>query len=245
MLNIYRKLYKTLTRHVLRPKLNSHYQASIICSPEGTSGPNPELVGLAGDAIKLAWPEHVIAPKKNLSDNHYYNVFPGEHYRLLKSIVKLLDPNIVIEIGTFTGMGSVAMHQGLNRGTLHTFDILPWNSFDSHLDASMFADGRIQQHLSDLSNPAEFSKYFDLLNKADLIFLDAPKDGVFEYRFIDLLKKLDPKPNKLMIIDDIRFVNMVNFWRDIQSPKLDITSFGHWSGTGLVDLSNGLVDKAA
>jgi hypothetical protein len=40
--------------------------------------------------------------------------------------------------------------------------------------------------------------------------------------------------------DDIRFVNMVDNWNAIASPKLDLTSFGHWSGTGLVDLSEPL-----
>jgi hypothetical protein len=27
---------------------------------------------------------------------------------------------------------------------------------------------------------------------------------------------------------------MVDLWRRIPYPKLDATSFGHWSGTGLV-----------
>jgi hypothetical protein len=37
---------------------------------------------------------------------------------------------------------------------------------------------------------------------------------------------------------------MVNLWRRIDSPKIDLTSFGHWSGTGLVDISNGLSLRA-
>ena len=243
--NFYRRLYRLLARLVLNPRPDSHYQASVICSPEGSSGPNDFLIKLSTEAINLAWSEKIYAPKQDLPDNCHYNVFPGEHYRLLKSLVNLLDPKTVIEIGTFTGMGSVAIQQGLNSGKLHTFDIVPWNNFVSHLDKSMFSSGRIEQHLSDLSNSAEFSKHFHLLNSADLIFLDAPKDGVFEYRFIELLKQLDPRPNRLLIVDDIRFVNMINFWRNIQSPKLDITSFGHWSGTGLVDLSGGLLTNNA
>lgn len=42
------------------------------------------------------------------------------------------------------------------------------------------------------------------------------------------------------MLDDIRFLNMWRLWRSIRSPKLDATSFGHWSGSGLVDLHNGL-----
>jgi hypothetical protein len=29
----------------------------------------------------------------------------------------------------------------------------------------------------------------------------------------------------------------VDLWRRLPVPKLDITSFGHWTGTGLLDLA--------
>ncbi len=32
---------------------------------------------------------------------------------------------------------------------------------------------------------------------------------------------------------------MIDIWRSIKSPKLDATSFSHWSGTGIVDISKG------
>ena len=41
-----------------------------------------------------------------------------------------------------------------------------------------------------------------------------------------------------MIIDDILFVNMIDFWRKIKSPKVEASCFGHWSGTGIVDISD-------
>ena len=37
------------------------------------------------------------------------------------------------------------------------------------------------------------------------------------------------------MFDDIRLLNMIEQWRALPRPKLDLTSFGHWSGTGLVD----------
>ena len=39
----------------------------------------------------------------------------------------------------------------------------------------------------------------------------------------------------IVMLDDIRLWRMLSFWQDIPRPKLDLTSFGHWSGTGLVD----------
>jgi len=28
---------------------------------------------------------------------------------------------------------------------------------------------------------------------------------------------------------------MLKIWRDIQEPKMDMTSFGNWTGTGFVE----------
>ncbi len=75
------------------------------------------------------WNETVVIPNEKLSDAIFYNIFPGEHYRLLRAIVKILNPRVMIEVSTYTGMGSVAMIQGQQEGQLHTFDIFPWDSF--------------------------------------------------------------------------------------------------------------------
>jgi hypothetical protein len=74
-----------------------------------------------------------------------------------------------------------------------------------------------------------------LLEEADFIFIDAAKDGVMEQRFIDNLKPLGFRNAPIVMFDDIRVWNMLKIWRQLDRPKLDLTSFGHWSGTGLVD----------
>jgi hypothetical protein len=38
------------------------------------------------------------------------------------------------------------------------------------------------------------------------------------------------------MFDDTRLWSMLRFWRQLPYPKMDLTSFGHWSGTGLVEL---------
>ena len=158
----------------------------------------------------------------------------------MRAIVKILNPRVAIEVGTYTGMGSVAMIQGQQEGQLHTFDIFPWDSFQTHLSQDDFDNNKVVQIISDLSNTDEFEKHVDLLNDAEIIFMDAPKDGIFEYKFISLISQLKPKKKKILILDDIRFVNMIDLWISIESPKIDISSFGHWSGTGLIDISDGL-----
>ncbi|WP_341884141.1 hypothetical protein [Synechococcus sp. UW140] len=59
--------------------------------------------------------------------------------------------------------------------------------------------------------------------------------------FLSLLAaaKLSQQP-RWLLLDDIHLLPMVECWRSISSPKLDLTSFGHWSGTGIVDISLGL-----
>ena len=78
-------------------------------------------------------------------------------------------------------------------------------------------------------------RYRALFQSADIVFVDGPKDGMSEYKFLQNLNVLDGAAQPLLIFDDTRLLNMVDVWRKINRPKLDITSFGHWSGTGLVD----------
>lgn len=237
--NFWRKIYSRLSKKVLRAKTIRHIEPSLIFSPDSVTS-NDFLINLLRESIALAWAEPVVVPNENLNDARFYNVFPGEHYRLLRAISKILKPSVTVEIGTFTGMGSVALIQGQPSGKLYTFDIFPWNSFETHLSQDDFDSNKVAQVIADLSDADEFQSNLDLLNDADIIFMDAPKDGIFEYRFTSLLRQLKPKAGKLLIMDDIRFVNMIDLWISIDSPKLDVSSFGHWSGTGLVDISDGL-----
>ena len=235
-----RKLYKLMSRMVLTAhQRTGHTLPSLIHSPEHATPPSDRLVDLALEATALAARTPINGFRPELPDSVLYNRFPGEHYRLLKGLVTLMKPESIVEIGTFTGMGAFALKQG-GHGVLHTFDVVAWDSFNSHLSRADFSDGRLVQHLADLADPAVFAAHLPVLDSASLIFLDGPKDGVFEARLLQHLTRLSARPGRLLVIDDIRFVNMIDNWAAIASPKLDMTSFGHWSGTGLVDLSEPL-----
>ena len=177
-----------------------------------------------------------------------FNVFPGDHYRLLAALVRQIQPKQIVEIGTYagiyTGMATRVMvdHAPGDARTL-TYDLLPWDSFRSHLLPEDFSSGRVEQRLVDLADPRGFSDNLAVLERAELMFLDAPKDGQFEPKFLGLLSRsLRPSTGPhFLVVDDIRLLNMITLWRAIASPKLDLTSFGHWSGTGLVEAREGLV----
>ena len=242
-IDFWRKMYSRVSRNVLSTKAIRHKEPSLIFSPDNVYA-NDFLINLTLEAVALAWREPVAIPNEKLDDAVFYNIFPGEHYRLLRAIAKILNPRVAIEVGTFTGMGSVALMQGLQEGQLYTFDIFPWDSFQTHLSKEDFEKKKVFQIISDISNADEFNKYINLLNEAEIIFMDAPKDGLFEYKFISLLSKLQPKKKKLLVLDDIRFVNMIDLWVSIESPKIDVSSFGHWSGSGFIDISDGLRIKS-
>jgi len=240
-LEFFRNKYKKLSLSVLaNPSAIRHFEPSLICSPDTETQPNQYLIDLALKCAALAWEIKIDDVNSSKPDSEFFNLLPGEHYRFLKALTQFLKPTTVVEIGTSTGMGSKAILQGLEHGKLITFDLIPWTQFNTHLNENLF-ENNFEQILLDLSIDKNFEDKKSLLDSADYIFIDGPKDSVFEYKFTQLLTKLEKKKNKILIFDDIRFVNMTDLWRAIKSPKLDFTSFGHWSGTGIVDISEGFI----
>ena len=82
-------------------------------------------------------------------------------------------------------------------------------------------------------------RHAELFRTAEVIFADGPKDGRFEQVLLDRLEEIGLPQRPLVVFDDIRVWNMLAIWRGVRHPKLDITSFGHWSGTGLIDWAGG------
>jgi len=163
-------------------------------------------------------------------------VWPGEHYKFLAALVDVVRPVGIVEIGTHLGLSALALLEYGEPGSkLVTYDIVPWHAFgESCLRMEDFAHGRIVQSIADLADMSTLDLHRDVLRDAELIFVDGPKDGHFESDFLSNLRSVKFKKAPLLVFDDIRLWNMLSIWRSIQVPKLDVTSFGHWSGTGLV-----------
>ena len=220
-----------------------HTLPSIISSlddDESTQGCDDLIKILAKSSVAASTIK--IKSSSNKPGSIYFNTYPGEHYKLLAGLILTTKSKCLVDIGTFTGMSSrIMIDYTSTDAEIHTFDILGFDKFDSHLTQEDFKNRNFFQHLDDLSQPQIFRKYVDLLDSAEIIFCDAPKDGRFEYDFLKLLSYVDfSEKDRLLLLDDIRFENMWMLWRSINSPKIDATSFGHWSGTGIVDISKGL-----
>ncbi|MDQ0070282.1 putative O-methyltransferase YrrM [Variovorax boronicumulans] len=216
-----------------------HKEVSIIASMDDEPArPSRRLMDIALQAVSVAIDVALpIYEGRASKEPHWFDTWPGEHYRLLAALVRTLKPKTVIEIGTFTGMGTLALAQDLQpSGTLTTFDLLAWNSFaDTWLAPADFSEGRVRQVLHDISTPGGIEPHRALFESADLIFVDGPKDGWTEADILVNLSTLNLSRDVVIVFDDIRVVNMIDIWRRVAQPKMDLTSFGHWSGTGLID----------
>ena len=204
--------------------------------------PSPRLIDVSLRSITLASKISLETVSQRMKAPPFYpNLYPGEHYRLLAALVKILEPRNVVEIGTGTGLSSLSMLTTLRRdGRITTFDILPWQEdTGSFLTEKDFEDRRLEQIIADLSEPPQFERHFARIHTADLIFMDGPKNITFEKTFLQHIQDTLVDSSPLLVLDDIRIWNMLKIWRDISRPKLDLTSFGHWTGTGIVDWSEG------
>lgn len=213
-------------------------EASGIYPPAAHERANARLWGIVRDVVPLALNSRLVELEgRNAPD--YVHQWPGEHYRLLAALVRLLQPTIIVEIGTYRGHSALAMMPELAKDArLVTMDLISWADIpDCLLRAEDFHGERLTQIIADVGNREDADRHAGLLRSADLIFVDAAKDGVLEHRILANFESVGLKDGAIVVFDDIRVWNMLRIWRDIVRPKLDVTSLGHYSGTGLIDWS--------
>jgi predicted O-methyltransferase YrrM len=209
----------------------------LISVDDDASAPDDFLFDLSAKAIELARRTDLgdIA-SRDASLGKLITCWPGEHYRLLGALVQVLAPRTVVEIGTATGASALSMLKFMAANTrLVTFDLVPWQQCPGHiLTESDFRDGRLVQSIDDITVRDGLMRHADLVQAADLIFVDAAKDGVMEERLLKLLCDMPFANRAVVVFDDIRLYNMLATWRRIASPKIDLTCFGHFTGTGVI-----------
>lgn len=214
-------------------------QASLVAPP--SAAPSARLLDLALRSIDVARSVDLAWLGARGGDS-YPTIWPGEHYQLLAALVAVLQPKTVIELGTATGLSALALKSTLPEdGRVVTFDVISWRDFPRVAGMSGvvlreddFVDGQLEQRVDDISTPEGWARHAEVVQAADLIFVDAAHDGDQERRFLNLFETgLERGP--IVVFDDIRLWKLLSVWVEIDRPKLDLTSFGHWSGTGLVD----------
>ena len=108
--------------------------------------------------------------------------------RVLSMISKLVCPQTILEIGTFTGYSALCLAEGLAKnGSLHTIDIKEElvDFQRKHFDASPYGQ-QIYQHLGQaIDIIPRLTKSFDL------VFIDADKKNYINY-FNAIIDKMNP-----------------------------------------------------
>jgi predicted O-methyltransferase YrrM len=217
---------------------------TMVLSPEKRARDNRRLMELALEACRVAAREvdfSDLAARPNCK--RWLTVWPGEHYKLLAGLVKVLRPKVAVEIGTAEGLSALAMKKYMSEGgRVVTFDIVRWDEIsDTILRKEDFSEAtpdlvspKLEQRLADLADGQVFEKHRELMESVEFLFIDGPKDNVFEWRLMEHLKTVRFRKAPILVFDDTRLWSMLRFWRELPYPKLDVTSFGHSSGTGLL-----------
>lgn len=112
----------------------------------------------------------------------------GYQGRLLSLISKLIRPNRILEIGTFTGYATLCLAEGLlKNGKIVTIDR---NEELMYLPKKYFAESEFAQQIEiKIGNALDVLD--DLDEKFDLVFIDADKSNYLNY-YEKVLGKMNP-----------------------------------------------------
>lgn len=148
-----------------------------------------------------------------------------EHYRMLMHLAYCYDGVQIADIGTYRGASAIALAQNPNNNVF-SLDVgvfkndIPMNNIEFCI-GDFHTNQKIQENIL----------------KCPFIFLDIDHMYNNEIWIYNFLIKNDWKG--LMICDDIYLCDeMKRFWNEISHPKIDITQYGHFSGTGAVIFGN-------
>lgn len=160
--------------------------------------------------------------------HHHYQFFhlnPGvEHYKLLSYLSFQFPPGTTVyDIGTFLGYSALTLSHNPNVKVI-TYNIeenIPPNVHSIKYKNNI--ECKIKNCLEDI----------DELVKSPFIMLDTAHTGDFERQLIEQLIANNYKG--CVLCDDI-YLNseMRQFWDWVPLKKIDVTKYGHWSGTGII-----------
>lgn len=157
----------------------------------------------------------------------YFLSRPGtEHYTLLSHLSWQLERGeTVVDVGTFLGFSALALSHNQQA------HVISYDLEDKIPSTSAFLTP-LHRHSVDFRVGNVIPDLPSLLH-APFMFLDTNHDGGFEREFIAELTRLQYKG--IVFCDDINLNDaMRSFWADVALPKMDLTSVGHWSGTGAI-----------
>src|SRR5262249_54076808 len=93
------------------PRLAHGEHSMIYGALDSGTGPSNYLINLALRAANEAQNTHLPKLSERVQPPciDFTPIWPGEHYRLLAAVVKLVQPTVVVEIGTLHGLSALAL----------------------------------------------------------------------------------------------------------------------------------------
>jgi uncharacterized lipoprotein YehR (DUF1307 family) len=159
----------------------------------------------------------------------YFVQAPGQEPYKLLGYMSMHVQGTITDIGTQFGSSALALslHNQVNVETYDTFKHIP----DPNPQIQTIANkSNIKYRI--LSGQAVISK----VAESTIVYLDInTTTGTEELKIINQLKELGFKG--ILVIDDIHLNSvMKDVWNNVPQDlkKIDATSLGHWSGTGIV-----------
>jgi len=130
---------------------------------------------------KLSRATHLRTHQPQMLSGHLQGTF-------LQMISRMIQPETILEIGTFTGYSAICLAQGLQPGgKLYTIDVNPEME---DFAAPFFEEAGLKDKIVMLTGNA--SEIIETINESfDLVFIDADKESYITY-FDQVLSKVKP-----------------------------------------------------
>lgn len=155
-----------------------------------------------------------------------------QHYRLLAEFGRIFKDKIFVDLGTLMGASSIALGASF-ANKIYSFD-LPVDNGGWVVDGKPpFVENSCLniEYIKD-----NFFNHMSILESAVLILVDIDHSGIQEEK---LIKELSARNWKgLMILDDVKDGVLKNLARDSGYNYCDLTKYGHYEGTHMIDFSN-------
>lgn len=167
------------------------------------------------------------------ASNQFFDLIGCEHYRLLAYLSTQFHNVEIFDIGTSQGHSALALSFNAENRVL-TFNIEDEMSQENK--DLKWKDRNIELFLDNLWEPEKRKAWESRLLASPLLFIDVdPHNGKMEYEFYQWLKA--NKYKGIAVFDDVHVTDLMemNLWERIpEEYKIDVTSLGHFTGTGII-----------
>jgi len=189
---IFRKAVRSIQRRAVKLVLPNpragHGEYSMIYDTLNTwGGPSNYLIDLALHAAQEAW--HTELP--DLSRRSIPTAMISPEFGRANTTDCCRSGKIVATENAFSKSGHFAECRRLrlknscrSPAKSPPSTLFPGIGVDTFLRPEDFEDDRLQQQIGDLSDAAAFELHRSLIQETELLFVDGPKDGVFERKLL-------------------------------------------------------------